>query len=28
VGDHPPLDIDRVVEVFDRHRVRYLLSAA
>jgi len=25
VGDHPPLDIDRVVEVFDRHRVQYLL---
>lgn len=25
MGDHPPLDIDRVVEVFDRHRVQYLL---
>jgi hypothetical protein len=25
VGDHPPLDIDRVVEVLDRHRVQYLL---
>lgn len=25
VGDHPPLDIDRVVEVLERHRVQYLL---
>lgn len=25
MGDHPPLDIDRVVEVVDRHRVQYLL---
>ena len=25
MGDHPPLDVDRVVEVFDRHHVRYLL---
>lgn len=25
MADHPPLDIDRVVEVFDRHHVQYLL---
>lgn len=25
MADHPPLDVDRVVEVLDRHGVRYLL---
>ena len=25
MADHPPLDVDRVVEVFDRHHVQYLL---
>lgn len=25
VGDHPPLDVNRIVEIFERHRVRYLL---
>lgn len=25
MGDHPPLDIDRVVEVLDRNQVQYLL---
>lgn len=25
MGDHPPLDVNRIVEISDRHRVRYLL---
>ena len=25
VGDHPPLQIERVIEVLDRHAVRYML---
>ena len=25
MGDHPPLDVNRIVEILDRHRVRYLL---
>lgn len=26
MGDHPPLDVDCVVEVIDRHHVRCLLA--
>lgn len=25
MGDHPPLDVNRIVEIFDRHSVQYLL---
>ena len=25
VGDHPPLQIERVIEVLDRHAVQYML---